>query len=120
MKLDGVDSVVRNADVSAEVVRKRHKAMSAPPSVATRDDPNTAPSKRVIQLHPSYRTPLDGTRAAQAVGIARMRKSAHTSMSGSRDSRRYREPKRHAEGAEMGPRLVHKSWPGGPRGDIMR
>jgi hypothetical protein len=37
------------------------------------DNPDTAPSKRVLQLHPSYRKPLDGTRAAQAVGIARMR-----------------------------------------------
>ena len=37
------------------------------------DDPNTAPSKRVVQLHPSYRKPLDGTRGAQAVGIAIMR-----------------------------------------------
>ncbi|HEY6292299.1 MAG TPA: DUF4276 family protein [Terriglobia bacterium] len=37
------------------------------------DDPNTAPSKRVLQLRPSYRKVLDGTLAAKAVGIARMR-----------------------------------------------
>jgi Domain of unknown function (DUF4276) len=38
------------------------------------DDPNAAPSKRVLQLYPSYRKPLDGTRAAQAVGIDAMRR----------------------------------------------
>jgi hypothetical protein len=38
------------------------------------DDPNTAPSKRVLKLHPSYRKPLDGTLAAQAVGVDAMRR----------------------------------------------
>lgn len=38
------------------------------------DDVNTAPSKRVVQLYPSYRKPLDGTRAAKAVGIDAMRR----------------------------------------------
>lgn len=37
------------------------------------DDPAGAPSKRVLQLHPSYRKVLDGARAARAVGIAVMR-----------------------------------------------
>jgi hypothetical protein len=37
------------------------------------DDPSTAPSKRVINTYPAYRKVLDGTRAARAVGIARMR-----------------------------------------------
>lgn len=37
------------------------------------DDPTTAPSKQVISVCPSYRKVLDGTRAARAVGIARMR-----------------------------------------------
>ncbi len=37
------------------------------------DDVNTAPSKRVLALHPSYKKPLDGTRAAKAVGIDTMR-----------------------------------------------
>jgi hypothetical protein len=37
------------------------------------DDPNTAPSKRVLGAYPAYRKPLDGTLAAQAVGIERMR-----------------------------------------------
>jgi len=37
------------------------------------DDPNTAPSKRVLRAYPAYRKPLDGTLAAQAVGIERMR-----------------------------------------------
>ena len=38
------------------------------------DDVNTAPSKRVLRLYPSYRKPLDGTRAAKAVGIDTMRR----------------------------------------------
>jgi Domain of unknown function (DUF4276) len=38
------------------------------------DDPNTSPSKRVLQVYPSYRKVLDGTRAAQAVGIEAMRR----------------------------------------------
>lgn len=37
------------------------------------DDPNTAPSKRVLGAYPGYRKVLDGTLAAQAVGIGRMR-----------------------------------------------
>ena len=37
------------------------------------DDPNTAPSKRVLAEYPAYRKVLDGTLAARSVGIARMR-----------------------------------------------
>jgi Domain of unknown function (DUF4276) len=37
------------------------------------DNANTAPSKRVLSLYPGYRKPLDGTLAAKAVGINRMR-----------------------------------------------
>ena len=37
------------------------------------DDPNTAPSKRVLTAYPSYQKVLDGTLAAQTVGIERMR-----------------------------------------------
>ena len=37
------------------------------------DDPNTAPSKRVLNAYPSYQKVLDGMLAAQAVGIERMR-----------------------------------------------
>ena len=37
------------------------------------DDPNTAPSKQVLGVYPAYRKVLDGTLAAQAVGLARMR-----------------------------------------------
>jgi len=36
------------------------------------DNPNTAPSKQVLNVHPAYRKVLDGTLAAQAVGIAKM------------------------------------------------
>jgi len=38
------------------------------------DSPNTAPSKRVAELYPSYNKPLDGKRAAIAVGIEAMRR----------------------------------------------
>jgi hypothetical protein len=37
------------------------------------DDHNTAPSKRVLTAYPKYNKVLDGTLAAQSVGIARMR-----------------------------------------------
>lgn len=37
------------------------------------DNPNSAPSKRVLNTYPAYRKVLDGTLAAQAVGVARMR-----------------------------------------------
>jgi hypothetical protein len=37
------------------------------------DDPNTAPSKRVLGLYASYRKVLGGTIAAKAIGIDRMR-----------------------------------------------
>jgi hypothetical protein len=38
------------------------------------DDPNTAPSKRVLQVYPSYRKVIDGTLAARSVGVDRMRR----------------------------------------------
>jgi hypothetical protein len=38
------------------------------------DDPNTAPSKRVLQVCPTYRKVLNGTQAAQAVSIEAMRR----------------------------------------------
>ena len=37
------------------------------------DNPNTAPSKRVLGAHPAYRKIVDGTLAARAVGIQKMR-----------------------------------------------
>lgn len=37
------------------------------------DNPNTAPSKQVIAAYPGYGKVIDGTLAAQSVGIARMR-----------------------------------------------
>jgi hypothetical protein len=37
------------------------------------DDPNTAPSKRVLAAYPAYSKVLDGTLAARTVGIAKMR-----------------------------------------------
>jgi hypothetical protein len=38
------------------------------------DDPDTAPSKRVVAAHPAYRKPLYGALAALAVGIETMRR----------------------------------------------
>ena len=37
------------------------------------DSPNTAPSKRIKQLCPTYRKRIDGPNAAQRIGIERMR-----------------------------------------------
>lgn len=37
------------------------------------DDPQSAPSKRVLRIHPPYRKPLHGTSAAVEVGISSMR-----------------------------------------------
>lgn len=37
------------------------------------DQPDTAPSKQVLRIYPKYRKVLDGTLAAQGVGIDRMR-----------------------------------------------
>ncbi len=37
------------------------------------ENANTAPSKRVLGAHPTYRKVLDGTLGAQGVGIERMR-----------------------------------------------
>ena len=38
------------------------------------DDPNTAPSKRVLQVYPSYQKVIEGTLAAHGVGINAMRR----------------------------------------------
>ena len=37
------------------------------------DDPNTAPSRQVLSVYPAYSKVVDGTLAAKAVGIRRMR-----------------------------------------------
>jgi hypothetical protein len=37
------------------------------------DNPSTSPSKQVLGVHPAYRKVVDGTLAAQAVGVERMR-----------------------------------------------
>jgi hypothetical protein len=38
------------------------------------DDPNTAPSKRILGLYPGYRKVIEGTLAAKSVGITAIRK----------------------------------------------
>jgi len=42
------------------------------------DHPDTAPSKRVLRIYPKYRKVLDGTLAAKAVGVDRMRQEMPT------------------------------------------
>ena len=37
------------------------------------DNPDTAPSKQILRIYPQYRKVLDGTLAAQAIGLDRMR-----------------------------------------------
>lgn len=37
------------------------------------DSPDTAPSKRVSKIVPRYQKPLDGRRAAESIGLAKMR-----------------------------------------------
>jgi hypothetical protein len=37
------------------------------------DDPHTAPSKRVLEIYPAYKKVIEGTIAARAVGIHRIR-----------------------------------------------
>jgi len=37
------------------------------------DDPQTAPSKRVARIYPAYKKVIEGTLAARAVGVQRMR-----------------------------------------------
>jgi hypothetical protein len=41
------------------------------------DDPESAPSKRVTSIHSAYRKVIEGTLAARAVGIDRMRKECN-------------------------------------------
>lgn len=51
-----------------------HKVRAEFPTPEDIDDgPETAPSKRVLKLHPPYRKPLHGTLAALEVGIDTMR-----------------------------------------------
>jgi hypothetical protein len=37
------------------------------------NDPNTAPSKRIVRLYPGYNKVLEGSLAAESIGLARMR-----------------------------------------------
>ena len=41
------------------------------------NDPNNAPSKRVLAIYPGYRKVIEGTQAAKSVGIASMRTACH-------------------------------------------
>ena len=37
------------------------------------DSPQTAPSKRILQIHPAYQKPIDGVQAAKAIGLGTIR-----------------------------------------------
>lgn len=58
--------------VAGQAFRRIRDAFATPEDI--NDDPNSAPSKRVLRLYPSYQKVIDGTLAAQAVGIDRMRR----------------------------------------------
>jgi hypothetical protein len=56
-----------------QLTRQFERIRSAFPTPEDIDDsPQTAPSKRVLAAYPAYRKVLDGTRAAQAVGLDKM------------------------------------------------
>jgi hypothetical protein len=54
--------------------RFRHVRDSFPTPEDINDDPTTAPSKRVLHLHPRYKKVIDGTTAAMAIGVENMRR----------------------------------------------
>jgi hypothetical protein len=56
----------------AEAFRRIRRVF--PPPEDINDGSNTAPSKRVLKLHPQYRKPLNGTLAALEVGLDTMRR----------------------------------------------
>jgi len=56
----------------AQQLEKVRREFQTPEDI--NDNVDTAPSKRVLGLYSSYRKPLDGTRAAKAVGIETMKR----------------------------------------------
>lgn len=69
-----------NPDALARALRKENLSLqlrAIRDSVSTpediNDNPNTAPSKRIEQLYSSYKKVIEGTVAAQAVGLEAMR-----------------------------------------------
>jgi hypothetical protein len=55
----------------APQLRNIRNSVASPEDI--NDDPNTAPSKRVLGLYPSYSKVIEGTVAALAVGLQSMR-----------------------------------------------
>jgi hypothetical protein len=51
----------------SESLRRIRSAFETPEDI--NDNPNTAPSRRVVNLYPSYRKVIEGTVAAQKVGL---------------------------------------------------
>ena len=67
---DAFAQALRSTD---SAYRFRHVRKDFPTPEDINDDPATAPSKRVISIYPAYRKVIQGTTAARAVGIERMR-----------------------------------------------
>ena len=61
---------IKQAHLANDFERVR-RAFPTPEDI--NDDPNTAPSKRVLTIYPKYKKVLDGTLAAQSIGVAAMR-----------------------------------------------
>jgi hypothetical protein len=66
---DAFASALGKADLTQQF-RSVRAAFSTPEDI--NDDPQTAPSKRVLGLYPSYKKVIDGTIAATAVGLEKM------------------------------------------------
>lgn len=58
-------------DALSPQLRSIRDSVSSPEDI--NDNPNTAPSKRVSDLYRSYKKVIEGTVAAQAIGLQRMR-----------------------------------------------
>jgi len=68
---DAFAATLGGKDISRQL-RNIRDAFPTPEDI--NDDPNTAPSKQVCALYPGYQKVIDGTVAAQAVGLPSMRR----------------------------------------------
>lgn len=69
--INAFTSALRRQDIFLQFKSIRD-AFATPEDI--NDDPNTAPSKRVTKLYPSYRKVIDGVTAARDVGLKSMRR----------------------------------------------
>jgi hypothetical protein len=54
----------------ADRLENIRSAFSTPEDI--NDEPNTAPSKRIVSLYPAYKKVIEGTLAAQAIGLKKI------------------------------------------------